>query len=282
MARYHIVHIVPDERFHGLLHGYREVIDTLIWGLTELGHHVTYDINNRADDAINILLGWQLCSVDLLSGFPEGTILYNLEMRKFFIGREKIDDNHYYVAEHFQIWDFSLDNITFWKTLNPVRPAKFVPIGYAPLLSRIAPRDQDIDVLFYGSPQEKRLATFRTFTRQPLKVIFAFCIYGDMRDELIARSKIVLNICQYDTIFEITRVSYLLANAKAVVADSYPGLTVESDVIDCVRFADRDAIAEACRELIDDDDLRHDYERRGFETFRRRDIRVILQTALAD
>ena len=47
----------------------------------------------------------------------------------------------------------------------------------------------------------------------------AYGVYGAERDRLIARSRLVLNVHYFPThIFEMIRVSYLLANRTAVVA----------------------------------------------------------------
>ena len=45
-------------------------------------------------------------------------------------------------------------------------------------------------------------------------------LYGADRDALLARSKIVINMHQHDAqVFEIVRVSYLLANRRTVVSE---------------------------------------------------------------
>jgi hypothetical protein len=60
----------------------------------------------------------------------------------------------------------------------------------------------------------------------------AFGAYGAGRDALVARSKIVLSMHYYEpAAFEIVRVAYLLANAKAVVAEVNPGETVDADLL---------------------------------------------------
>ena len=83
---------------------------------------------------------------------------------------------------------------------------------------------QDIDVLFCGSMNERRMQIIQalkdsTLFDKPL-VIAQFVGYGAYRDKYIARSKIVLNMHYYTPgIFEIARVSYLLANKKCVVSE---------------------------------------------------------------
>src|SRR6185437_15004850 len=60
MTHYHLMHCVPpDPRVHGL-NGYKEVIETVAWGLEQLGHKTTYALNHSAQDATNIVFGAQV------------------------------------------------------------------------------------------------------------------------------------------------------------------------------------------------------------------------------
>ena len=56
-------------------------------------------------------------------------------------------------------------------------------------------------------------------------------VRGAERDALIARARLVLNLHFYPTaIFELVRVSYLLANGKAVVAECGPETEIDADI----------------------------------------------------
>ena len=60
-------------------------------------------------------------------------------------------------------------------------------------------------------------------------------VWGDIRDEMIGRSKLVLNLTGYhakNTIFEIVRVSYLLANGKAVICQKRENVEIEPDILE--------------------------------------------------
>jgi hypothetical protein len=141
---------------------------------------------------------------------------------------------------------------------------------------------QDIDVLFYGLPSPARTKVMSELSMAGVKTVFVSGIYGAMRDELISRAKLVLNINRQETkrVFEIVRVSYLLANGKAVVSDVYPESIIEPDVKEAVAFADLDHVAQRCIQLLNDDPARKRLEAKGPEVMRARDIRQILQTAL--
>jgi len=76
--KYHLAHIIPNPRMHGL-NGYKDVIDTLQWGLDQLGHEVTYAINQISGEATNIIFGAQMIPAATLRLLPADTIVYQLE-----------------------------------------------------------------------------------------------------------------------------------------------------------------------------------------------------------
>jgi len=279
--RFNIVHIVAGLRVaHGLI-GHSEVIETVKWGLSQLGHDVTVGVNKIEKDRINIIVGGQMLTDADIQKLPADTIVYNFEQMAG-VPLHTIRASMHQIAKRFWIWDYSAMNFDAWRGLGCIHEPIHVPIGFAPLLARIPKQKEDIDVLFYGLPSESRLKIFYDLCRVAPTCLFACGVYFRQRDELIARSRIVLNITQFPhiRIFEIVRVSFLLANEKAVVSDTFPDAQVEPDLIDAVASAPTEQIVETCAQLLADDNKRHQLEKRGAEIFRRRDIREILRTAL--
>ena len=116
-----------------------------------------------------------------------------------------------------------------------------------------------------------------------------FGVYGKERDELIARSKIVLNLHFYEQkLFEIVRVSYLLANSKAVVtesssdadSDTNSDTNNEEGLSSAVQSCPYNALVENCLSLLKDEAKRQQLERRGFNWFSQRKESEILSKAL--
>ena len=279
--KYHLTHIIPGPALH-IFHGYKEIIETIQWGLAEHGHEVTYAINVLMPDAVNIVFGAQMLEVPILEGLPRNTVVYFLEPIAG-LRPEQIRDSVRYCAENFSIWDYSEFNLATWKALNPQGTFRHVPIGYAPILTRIEKSEpQDIDVLFYGGPGGMRLQVFADLCQSLVKAVFVHGLYGASRDGLIARSKLVLNINQYpDThVFEIARVSYLLANRKAVISDFSASSKIEATIAGALKFVPVDSMVGECLKLLADDAARTALEEAGFEIIRRRDIREILRPVL--
>lgn len=275
--RFHLAHMVPADAMHGL-HGYREVIDTVHWGLTELGHTVTYGLNELVSGARNIVFGAQVMEMDALERLPPETIVYNFEQARN-VAPESVRPQLHLAAQRFEVWDYCEANMPLWERLGALR-AELVPVGFAPILQRI-PRDgpQDIDVLMYGLTGSTRVNAFHHLCHAGLSCVFVCGLYGEARDQLIARSRLVVNTAFYENskIFEIVRVSYLMANRKAVVAQVDPGTFIEDDVASGVRFVEREGLLAACRELVGDRAARERLEEAAFEAIARRDIRAILR-----
>jgi hypothetical protein len=144
---------------------------------------------------------------------------------------------------------------------------RYVPIGYVPEMTRItSAADQDIDVLFYGSINRRRLDVLLALRSKGLNVHVVTGVYGATRDALIARAKVVLNMHFYlPGIFEMVRVSYLWANRKCVVSEG------------AFRY---DELVQACAERVEDDELRVFEEGAGFAAFSATDEVAILAEAL--
>ncbi len=74
---------------------------------------------------------------------------------------------------------------------------RHVPVGYVPELARIAPANEDIDVLFYVECQSPAPEDSGSAQRAGPDVVTLFGTYGEQRDHAIARAKVVLSVHYY-------------------------------------------------------------------------------------
>lgn len=239
-----------------------EVGETLIHGLRALGLPTALATNMFAPEGLNIVLGAHLLAGRNVELLPDNVALYNLEQIEPALF-ERYPQLSTLYGRH-EVWDYSQRNI---EQLRPLNPRLYhLPVGTMPEMTRIpaAPR-QDIDVLFYGSANERRKVVLRQIAASGLKLSAVFGVYGTQRDALIARSKVVLNLHQHEAqVFEVVRVSYLLSNHKAVVTELSPDTEIEAGLADAVAGAPYDQLAERCRQLVADDRLRRRQEKKGF------------------
>ncbi|MDA8335228.1 MAG: hypothetical protein M0Z41_09600 [Peptococcaceae bacterium] len=257
-----------------------EIIETLVYGLRGLGLRVTREKNRIVPGPRAVVLGAHLLPPARMELVPAETIVYNLE---------QVDPEspvwtpaYYNLVNRLEVWDYSRRNIERLAAMEVAGLIRHVPIGYVPELTRIAPGPEDIDVLFYGSLNERRVRVIRELESLGLNVQAVFGVYGEKRDALIARSKVVLNLHYYDSsVFEVVRISYLLANSKAVVSEYHPGTEIDEDLLDAVRLAPYGELARAVLDLVGDERERRELAARGFERMRARDEVWILKSVLA-
>lgn len=280
--------LVQYNPFHpkvGILDAYNEVVESYHWGFLTLGHQVERRINHFDPEALNLVFGFQIpLQLGLINSFPDNTIFFNMER---YAHRDLAGTAAEHVARKYRIWDYSASNVAAWNALNPRVPAYHALTAYAPNLEKV-PKGvaQDIDVLYYGNITPDRFeALHQVAGLRPdltgLSVMTACNVWGRQRDDLIARAKVVVNFSR-GTIFEIVRVSYLMANCKAVVCDTSDGLEIEPDLRDgALRFVKTAEIRTACEALVADDAGREAYARQGYDLIRRRDIRDVIQRGLA-
>jgi hypothetical protein len=258
---------------------FQEVAETLTWALTRLGYPARLAERPSPGQEPAIVLGAQVLPARELAALPAGSVLYNLE---------QVDDHSSWLTppvlrafHRYPVWDYSRSNCRTWARLGVSHPL-WVPIGYVPELTRI-PRlsNPDVDVLFYGTPNPRRLRILEALKARGVRVVAGFGIYGAERDALIARAKLVLNVHYYPLrIFEVVRVSYLLANGKAVVAECDPDTDMEDDLRDAVCTAPYDGLVDACRELLAHPGAREELAERGYARMAARDATAIVAEAL--
>lgn len=273
----------------GMLDSYNEVVESYAWGFVSLGHEVIHRINCCCPESLNIVFGWQIpFSLGLIDSFPADTILFNFERYTGYEPTSKIMASIAYVANKYQFWDYSQQNVAKINALNPRFPAYYARISYAPNLEKLPTNlDQDIDVLYYGNLVEPyRYNTLAEIAKthpdlSGLKTMTLSHIWGKQRDEFIARAKLIVNISPGGDIFEIVRVSYLLANQKAVVCATATDIEFEDLEDDLnggvLKFTNNSNVHAVCQDLVEDSVARAEYAKLGYDTFRQRDIREVIK-----
>ena len=263
---------------------YREVAETIKYGLQALGYNVIISDDKLMRNCVNIVFGFQILDPEMMTMLYEPTIFYNLEKMP-----DPSDYSGPYNAIFYEIkckvpvWDYNLENCNRLRKLG-ITNVIYVPIGYVPEMSRIKSAiEQDIDVLFYGGVTERRGKVLEALKDAGLKVKALYDVWGIERDQYIARSKVVLNLHSGDVedTFEIVRVSYLLANSKAVVSEYSESTLIEDDLLDAMVLVDYKDLVSACVELVNDQNKRRFYEERGFSVMSARDETVYLKNALS-
>jgi hypothetical protein len=276
---FNICLVKPDNYVHS--YAFVELGELLLHSLRELGHDATLKIMELADDRINILIGCHLLNPTEKNEVPKSTIILNTE--QIHSDDAPWNSNIFEWVRHFEAWDYSAKNIEKFKSLG-ITNVKHLQIGYQSELKRIKKAAvQDIDVLFYGSVNERRNKILEALKSQGLKVGALFGVYGSDRDSFIARSKIVLNHHFYKSqIFEVVRVFYLLHNEVAVVAEINETTHIEDRWKEAISGAPYDRLVDRVLDLLGDPPSRKAVEENGLEQIMKFPQHIYTAQVLAD
>lgn len=279
-AAVHLCRIAPDGYPHH--RAFDEVVETCAWAIRALGHAVDVVWNALPGGGLNIVFGAHLLPGAQASALSPDTVVCNFEpvdLQTTFADWSRLD-----ALRQATVWDYSARNVEYVRALTGNSRVTHVPIGYAPLLTRVpAAPVPDIDVLFYGSMNPRRVSLLDRLEARGLAVTRVFGVYGTERDAFIARAKVVLNVHFYEArVFELVRVSYLLANSKAVVAECDARTELADDLRPGLCLAPYDGLEEAVIRLVQDTDTRQRLEQRGYACMRARRAESLLAAPLAD
>lgn len=218
--------------------------------LKELGHECEIVTKCPAFTERNVIvLGANLINQQL----PPYWTIYNLEQVEE--GCSWITPAYIDMLKKSQVWDYQEGNVSKLGI-----DAKIVPIGYMPCMEKIQKVLPTIDILHYGSMNERRHKVIQEIQAKGVNVQHAFKVFGKIRDDILARTKIVLNISFYEgKIFNITRCGYLFANKVAVVSEDGVGILPDASV-----YAPYDRLADVCIEALGRYD---EIGNKGYEVF---------------
>ncbi|MGO8933464.1 MAG: hypothetical protein ACLPZ0_11905 [Steroidobacteraceae bacterium] len=275
-----LVLIRPSEWLHAS--AVAEVMEALVFGFRAIGVTADTGENQILNGAVNIFFMSHVLGAAAAAQLPPNSIIYNFE--QVGGGTNLLTAAFRTAIARCRVWDYSVRNMTRLEPIIGHDRRQVVPIGYVPSLSRIHPAAlQDIDVLFYGAVNERRRDILIELQKAGLRVHAPFGVYGAERDALIARAKVVLNIHAHTSkVLEVVRISYLVANRKAVITELDAETEVEPDIRDAVAGVPYDRLVAECRRLVADAGERQDLEDRGYAIFQRRDLVPILRQAISE
>ena len=204
---------------------FKEIVNCLYTALKKLNYRVSI-VNNvvENDSELYIIIGGaEYC--DLI---PKKYIVYQFEQSATSInGVKNIWFSDKYISllrGATYIWDYSLENITFLKKKYNLENMIYVPLQYSDsmrLCKNIKEIDKTIDVLFLGSLSNRRNFILDTLKAKYKVHIARNNLWNTDRDNLVSKSKIIVNMQYYDNgILEMPRISYLLSNNCFIVSES--------------------------------------------------------------
>jgi hypothetical protein len=247
--------------------------------LSSLGFAVEMLVNDVNPRSTNIIFGANKLQGELERRLPRGSIIFNLE--QFTAGSRWTTKAYARRLMTFPVWDYSPRNIAWMKDAYGI-DAVLVRLGYVPEmthLDRDSPRD--IDVLFYGSMNERREQAIAALQAAGVRVTTLNWIFGRERDQAISRAKCILNVHYYTPAsLEVARLGYLFANRRAVVSERGPEDEVYPELDDACRFCRYEDLTCVTQDILTDDALRVRQEERAFAAFASLDFAHALEAVV--
>lgn len=156
-----------------------------------------------------------------------------------------------FLQQSHQVWDYDANNIDFLYNDFQVK-CKFFPMQYVPELNRkplLPPEEHDIDILFYGSFNERRNGIISMIEHELPNANFVTTdsLWDDELDDTIQRSKIILNLHYFiGSRQEQVRLSYLMCNHKCIVSERSIQNYYQKGIIE----VDSKYLAKVCGDLL--------------------------------
>ena len=273
---YSLYIVSPDQCLHS--HAFDEIALCLHYAFRQLGYIVP--IVRQAHEIVGrpIVLG-----AHLLEGTPPvNSIIYNLEQIQE--SSPWMSDQYLELLKAYPVWDYSERNREALAAFG-IKNVQLCKVGYVSQLSCIPmlpESERDIDVLFYGSINERRQKVLQDLVDQGVSLVHHTRCYGPRRDRLIARARIVVNLHYYSAkIMEVVRLSYLLANGAFVVSERGEDRLVERDFEDGMAFCDYEDLVKTCLHYLKNGQQRSEIAARGKTVFSAMLQKDYLQEALA-
>ena len=204
------------------------------------------------DDNIYIIVG-----VHLYTKFPLNYIVLQCEQP----GSHWMYDKTLY--EKFEnsmgLWEISPKLNNIWRTTTSYKschvPTRIpIDIFLDNGEEEVPPVRQDIDVLFYGGKNPKRVEMERKLRKKfpKKKIIFRyFNLFDEEREQMIKRAKLVLNIHFWpEASLETHRIEYLMARSKCVVTERSMDPELDSEYENTVVFTKYEKIPEVVDRLL--------------------------------
>ena len=260
MRDYCIWVVSPQGYVHS--HAFDEAALCLNCAFREIGYDVPIVRDVKRLTNYPIVLGCNLIPSLGSVKIPNTSILYNMEQIQ--VDSPWMTKDYLALLRSYEVWDYSKKNIAELENLG-IKNVKFCGLGYVPEMTSIKSAKNDIDILLYGSLNERRLGILRKLRDMGVSIQVLFGVYGEQRDYYISRSKIVLNIHFYEAkVLEVVRVYYLLANRQFVISEQGNDQELERLFHGGVAFAPYENLVEECMKHLKEDSLRTEIAETGF------------------
>ncbi|MDR2572856.1 MAG: hypothetical protein LBC94_00690 [Desulfovibrio sp.] len=257
-------------------HGFDDVILPLYYALRRLGFEAEILFNRVNAHSRNIVFGSCIAPRRASRMLPRGSIVFNLE--QIVAGNAWANPDYLTHLRGFEVWDYSAANTLALREAG-IASAACVPPGYVPEMTRLAQNvPLDVEALFYGFVSDRRHVIIRRLLGLGVAALCPREAFGDLRDKLLARTRLVLNIHNIAPArLETVRLGYAWANKKAVLSEECVGDEIPDDLREACVFASYEDFPEATARLLSNGGELQRQAEAGFRAFAARPLARTLE-----
>lgn len=266
-----------------------DVVATFVVAARKLGYEVSTEHAAVRRDAINIVCFAHHLAPETLQGMGANCIVLNFE--QIVAGSQAFNESYLTLLRNHYVWDYSQHNLARYAELG-IPNGHHVPLGYEEesgdnlRVEDVLPEAlQDIDVLFFGSLNQRRAQVIDAMRRKGLHVACNDNVLWETthRNLMIRRAKLVLNMHFFDNsrIVEIPRLAMLFRQRKAVLCELYADSEIfYPELRQAVAGVSCDHLADMAVMLMSAPQLRQRLAHQGFEAFSAHSQTAVLGPAL--
>jgi len=218
-----------------------------------------------SDDSLYIMTG--LHRFNLNDKLPKNFIAIQSEQ----LGSKWITEDYLSILSRARIvWDFSDRNLKYFqfKGISCRDIGTRVPMDVfypdSPSMKRhFSSREKDIDILFYGARCPRRESLELKFKKNGFNTVFRYYnLFSSERDDLISRSKVVLNIHYYiPSSLETHRIEYLCSRGKCVISENSADVVLDKKFDQSILFSSIEDMVKLAEKFVNDGVLRSSVEK---------------------
>ena len=205
----------------GVFRCFTELAHSLAESLRSLGYTVAETCGVSKHSGQVIALGTNMLAPYEMGLVPADAIIYQLEQFSHLV-----NGPYFQLLRSHTVWDFSPRNVAGLRQQGCPR-VRLCRVGFSPSPVLPLQKEKDIDVLFIGAKNARREVILNQLRVRGIKMHDSGA-WGEERRELIARSKIVLNLHSFDhSVLEMVRLGPMLEQGAFIVSE--PGADPEMD-----------------------------------------------------
>lgn len=202
----------------------------------------SYDIN---ENKTNLLFGiHEVCKSFYPNFDSDKVIIFNTEQLSY--SSDWVNINYITALKTYRVIDYCHANKRWLKSELDINADIFY-FGHYPIYKNV---NLDIDVLFYGTYTEGRWKVYESIKHLPLIIRFEKEVWGEEKENIINRSRIILNLHRYSTnLLPIVKLFTLISSGKVIISercsdeDDYLGYPIifcdinqmASTIMSCIR-----------------------------------------------